>query len=1033
MTASRGTPRCPWQALFWGLPLVAAVLSLGWGLSIELRSSALQSWIFFGLTQRFDVSVEAGPSAVARFPADGPYDERLGYARIPAFLKSLTAQGFAIIRQARLSPTLVSFIDLGGFPVYREKSQAGLTLLDRKGREMYRARHPERAFPDFDSVPPLIVYTLLFVENRELLNAPAPTHNPAVEWDRFAAAAANTLASAVLSTGQHFGGSTLATQLEKYRHSPEGRTGSPVEKLRQILSASARAYQDGPDTTKARRRIVVDYVNSTPLAARPGFGEVIGLGDGLHAWYGTDLEEAAEALTNPPRGTAQATRRAQIYKQVLSLLLAQRRPSYYLLMGRADLESLTDAHLRLLGASGLIDSRLRDTALRQPLKLRERPPEPAEASFVERKALNAIRAHLLSLLKVDRIYDLDRFDLCAETTLDMPAQRAVTDTLRRLMTTKEAEKAGLFGDHLLTGNPAGVVYSFTLFERGPHANLVRVQADNMERPLDLNEGGKFDLGSTAKLRTLTTYLEIVAQLHERYAAASRAELKEVHGDATDPLTRWATQYLAAATDRSLQAMIDAAMQRKYSGNPAESFFTGRGLHTFANFDNKHNGVMPVAEGLRYSVNLVFIRMMRDIVKYYQAEGPDQLKDVLADPDHPARREYLERFADMEGTLFLGQFYKRYAQLSPDEALALLASRARPVPHRLAVVFRSVRPRASVDEFARFIKRRLPSATLSAKQLDALYDKYSVDHFNLQDRGYIARVHPLELWLVGYLQTHPGAPRSQAVAASARERQEVYHWLFKSKRKAAGDSRIRIMAEEDAFRKVHQSWRRQGYPFSSLVPSLATAIGSSADRPAALAELVGIILNNGVRLPTARIERIHIAEGTPYETHLVRTDEAAEQVLPREVTVALRRALMDVVANGTARRVSGVYTDASGKPLAVGGKTGTGDELAKHYGPGTPAGKEKEVSRSAAFAFFLGERFFGVITAHVPGPNAKHYRFTSALPTQILKVLAPDLTPLLRSHPPLTVPGNGQMIASAPTGIHANVVSTEGPPVTRISK
>jgi hypothetical protein len=79
------------------------------------------------------------------------------------------------------------------------------------------------------------------------------------------------------------------------------------------------------------------------------------------------------------------------------------------------------------------------------------------------------------------------------------------------------------------------------------------------------------------------------------------------------------------------------------------------------------------------------------------------------------------------------------------------------------------------------------------------------------------------------------------------------------------------------------------------------------------------------------------------------------------------------------------------------------------------------------------RSVGVITAHVPGPNAKHYRFTSALPTQILKVLAPDLTPLLRSHPPLTVPGNGQMIASAPTGIHANVVSTEGPPVTRISK
>ena len=29
------------------------------------------------------------------------------------------------------------------------------------------------------------------------------------------------------------GGSTLAIQLEKYRHSPKGRTSSPLDKLRQ--------------------------------------------------------------------------------------------------------------------------------------------------------------------------------------------------------------------------------------------------------------------------------------------------------------------------------------------------------------------------------------------------------------------------------------------------------------------------------------------------------------------------------------------------------------------------------------------------------------------------------------------------------------------------------------------------------------------------------------------------------------------------------------------------------------------------------
>ena len=77
------------------------------------------------------------------------------------------------------------------------------------------------------------------------------------------------------------GGSTLATQIEKYRHSPSGRTDDVREKLRQMASASLRAYRDGPDTSAARRQIVVDYLNSTPLAARAGFGEVNGLGDGL--------------------------------------------------------------------------------------------------------------------------------------------------------------------------------------------------------------------------------------------------------------------------------------------------------------------------------------------------------------------------------------------------------------------------------------------------------------------------------------------------------------------------------------------------------------------------------------------------------------------------------------------------------------------------------------------------------------------------------------------------------------------------------
>ena len=325
----------------------------------------------------------------------GPYDERLGYTRIPAFVGSLGEQGYQVERQARLSPGLLSFIDLGGFPVYREKSQAGLTILDRRDDEIFRARYPERVFAEFESIPPLVVETLLFIENRELMDLSSPTRNPAVEWDRFAAASVNALVSAVVPTGQRFGGSTLATQIEKCRHSPDGRTASPVEKLRQIASASARAYQDGRDTTGARKRIVLDYINSTPLSARPVFGEIIGLGDGLYAWYGTDLAEAGLRLGEPPSSPAEAARRAQIYKQVLSLLLAQRRPSYYLLAGRDDLAALSNDYLRLLAGAGVIDTGLRDAAVAQPLVFSDEAPAPAETAFVEHKFLNAARARCI--------------------------------------------------------------------------------------------------------------------------------------------------------------------------------------------------------------------------------------------------------------------------------------------------------------------------------------------------------------------------------------------------------------------------------------------------------------------------------------------------------------------------------------------------------------------------------------------------------------------------------------------------------------
>ena len=181
-----------------------------------------------------------------------------------------------------------------------------------------------------------------------------------------------------------------------------------------------------------------------------------------------------------------------------------------------------------------------------------------------------------------RAYDLERLDLEADSSLDGEAQaRRGTGCWPHCARPPRAKAAGLYGYHLLDpgDDPRQLVYSFTLFERGAHANLLRVQADNIDQPFDINQGARLDLGSTAKLRTLVSYLELVAELHARWAGADAPrELAALAPSQRDPLGAWAREYLLRAQDRSLAAMLEAAMERRYSASPGEAFFTGGGLH-----------------------------------------------------------------------------------------------------------------------------------------------------------------------------------------------------------------------------------------------------------------------------------------------------------------------------------------------------------------------------------------------------------------------------------------------------------------------
>jgi membrane peptidoglycan carboxypeptidase len=889
----------------------------------------------------------------------------------------------------------MSLFDAGFFPIYPPKNQAGLVIVDGNGATLYSRRYPQRTYERFEAIPPVLVESLLFIENRELMDGSA-TRNPAIEYDRLMRAVIDVGLSNVQPSRPVSGGSTLATQLEKLRHSSGGRTDSIAEKARQIVSASIRAYLYGPGTTEARQQIVRDYLNALPLGAIAGYGEVIGLGEGLWAWYDADFHSVNRLLgeSYADADDAMLARKATAYRRALSLLLAVKKPTTYLIHDRAALERRVDSYLRALTAAHIISPALRDAALGVRLAPRDRV-SPNAPAFAAHKAIDGVRVELLSRLGLDSAYDLDRLDVTVRTTLDGSVNDKVSRTLDELGDRRFAREAGLTTNRLLgNDNPGRVIYSFMLYERGREGNLLRVQSDNYDYPLNINEGTRLELGSTAKLRTLVAYLDVIEKLHRHYSDRPVETLRAISRREVDRLTAWAINYLAREQDRSLERMLEAALNRRYSASPAESFFTGGGVHRFSNFDAKDDRrVMTVRDAFQRSVNLVFIRLMRDLVEYYRR--PEEVR-LLTDPAHPALAAYLARFADQEGQEFLRRFYKAHRSALPGERLERLIRKGPRSLARLALVFRFVRPDAGIDELAQLVNAYGPDQPFNEARLRALFDENDPSRWDLQDLGYLARVHPLELWLIGYLDRHPAATLPEVMDASVQQRQEAYRWLFKTTNRRAQLRAIRTLIEVDVFERIHEAWQRQGFPFQSLVPSYATAIGSSGDNPAALSELLGIVLNDGVRATMVRIDRLAFGEGTPYETHLAREPRTQQRVLSPAVASVVKGELIGVVEHGTGRRVAGGVTLTDGRTLSIGGKTGTGDNRFETIGP--QGHTSRVVNRTATFVFTIGERFFGTIIAFVPGRDAATYDFTSALPVQIFKNLLPVIQPILEDQP-----------------------------------
>jgi hypothetical protein len=123
-----------------------------------------------------------------------------------------------------------------------------------------------------------------------------------------------------------------------------------------------------------------------------------------------------------------------------------------------------------------------------------------------------------------------------------------------------------------------------------------------------------------------------------------------------------------------------------------------------------------------------------------------------------------------------------------------------------------------------------------------------------------------------------------------------------------------------------------------------------------------------------------------------------RVMDSAVAGALRGILVEAVAQGTARRAHEAIRDDTGKPIVVGGKTGTGDHKRRIGETAASEVISRQISRSGTFAFFIGDRFFGTVTAFVTGEQAGKFTFTSSLATQLFRSLAPALEPLVSEAP-----------------------------------
>lgn len=947
------------------LPATAFITALA---AFEIKTSYFLSGYLHSFSKQINFKLQSDKVDDPFFPKFGPLNERYGYTKIPTWTDNLKNL-FTITHQADLSTKHKQIVAAGLNPIYNPKPFSQFKIDDQYGNLVYKKE--ALFFNSLEDVPPIIISILTFIENREILQTNFSYANPVVEVDRLAQAGFLYIKNQITgSGGKTAGGSTLATQMEKYNFSKDGKTQGSTDKIKQIASASLRVYKDSRSTLNQRKKILLDYINSVPLGAANYYGEVRGLAEGLSIIYNVNLNSEIEVLNTITNKNPYNRQQLESLNRLMQLILSIRNPNF--LKNPQELKYLKQVYVQTLIKQNILNSSASNIIQMYEEKQGYKIPDK---NFITQKAQDHLRSRIAQLLKVT-YSQLDKLDLSVQSTLDYQLQQQITQFFENLKDENFIKQNSLRQEKLLDNTDKDkVTYSFILYELVNGSANLRATYDNINKPFEFNSGGKVELGSTAKLRVIISYLEAFVEAYNEKKLEKLTSNDQI------------STFVRSSNAQSLDELLTLALDRKFSANPNELFFTGGGAHKFSNYKKEDNlQVVSIREALKRSINLPFVRALKEVVQFKIHRNSNYQK--LLQSNQEVRQKLLERFVEQESSIFLKKFYKTLKIQKNIFNFLVKELTTNYVAATAVIVYLK-----QIDSTQQLLEQlHLFGYTLNLKQqkrAEEILKNFQKGIYNINDLGYLARLHPILLFAAKVMQDNSNISYDELFKKSYQTRMLSYKWLLDTKYTNRQNTRIYSILEAQAFEEILKDWNKLGYDFDYIVPSLATALGSSGDKPIYLARLIGTIINNGKSIDEHRITKLHFAEKTPYETILERIPQPSTQLITPEVSSHVRAVLDSVVDGGTAVRAKNSFGN-----LKVGGKTGTGDNRLETFDSTGKVLNSSPLNRTATFVFHIGNNWFGSMTVYVDQDQADQSSFTSSLAVTIFNLLAEKIKPII---------------------------------------